>query len=53
MVNDNLLIGFGFLLGIFILYKFFTRKKIDKKYQEEITEILNSDKYKVKSRFED
>ncbi|MFH1053255.1 MAG: hypothetical protein V1740_02445 [Candidatus Woesearchaeota archaeon] len=53
MVNDNLLIGLGFLIGMFLLYKVFTRKKIDKKYREEISEILNSDKCKVKSRFDE
>ena len=46
----KLVIGFVVLAAIVILYKLF--KRPDNKFDRELSEILTSDKYKVKGQYD-
>jgi len=53
-MENQILFGIYLVLGAYVLYKLSgVLKKPVNKYQNEIHEILNSDKYKVKGKFEE
>lgn len=55
-MDNKILFGIYILLGFYLLYKIFElfNKPASKYkgYKEEINEILSSDKYKVKGRYD-
>jgi len=54
IVNQNLLIGLGIMMGIYIMYKImFNKSKIsnDNDYQRVYNKVLTSEEYKVKGQY--
>ncbi|MFH0868412.1 MAG: hypothetical protein V1831_03795 [Candidatus Woesearchaeota archaeon] len=53
LFNNNILIGLGIVMGIYLLYKvFFGRNKFDEEYKKVYNKILTSDEYKVKGQYD-
>lgn len=52
MIDNELLVGIGVFVFIYILYRLFSPKGFDKEFQREMDEILNNEEYKVKGRNE-
>ena len=51
--NKTVLIGFGIVLGIYLLYKLFlSSNNTDDDYNEVYNKVLTSDEYKVKGQYD-
>jgi len=55
IINQNILIGLGIIMGIYLLYKFlFNKSKSnnnDEDYQQVYNKVLNAKEYKVKGQY--
>jgi|TARA_B100001971_G_scaffold187336_1_gene187973 hypothetical protein len=53
IIDKNILIGLGILVGIYLLYKFlFRASKFDDEYQKVYNKVLTSEEYKVKGQYD-
>ena len=53
IINKTVLIVFGLILGIYLLYKlFFSTNKIDDDYDRVYDKVLTSEEYKVKGQYD-
>ena len=53
VINQAVLIGFGIVVGIYLLYRLlFTQSKFDEDYHRVYDKILNSDECKVKGQYD-
>ena len=52
-MENKLLFGIYVFLGFYILYKTYELLKKPASYRDEVDKILNSEKYRVKGRFEE
>jgi|TARA_B100001964_G_C14004165_1_gene496349 hypothetical protein len=53
MTINQIIMGLGIVLGIYIMYKlFFTRIKVDDDYQKVYNKVLTSEEYKVKGQYD-
>jgi len=53
MAINNIIMGLGIVLGVYIMYKlFFNKIKVDDDYQKVYDKVLTSEEYKVKGQYD-
>lgn len=52
IIDKNILIGLGIVMGIYLLYKFLFRSQPADDYQKIYNKVLTSEEYKVKGQYD-